>query len=158
MPIIRKWWCYQLIQTFPLTSQVQQLVTQEQELPNPEDMEVTPPESEIMEITPTPGIYDSAVMKNIQLACKWVEENQHHFAGKIELPKILRMKEDDALLAIAMRDLFINTMFYEGERDEEQIRAPFLFTFQRVEDMELFLQEIRDKRDIRVSCLHNPHL
>lgn len=101
---------------------------------------------------------DSAVMKNIQLACKWVEENQHHFAGKIELPKILRMKEDDALLAITMRDLFINTMFYEGERDEEQIRAPFLFTFQRVEDMEFFLQEIRDKRDIRVSCLHNPHL
>ncbi len=30
-------------------------------------------------------------MKNIQLACKWVEENQHHFAGKIELPKILRI-------------------------------------------------------------------
>ncbi len=38
-------------------SQVQQLVTQEQELPNPDDMEVTPPESDIMEITPTPGIY-----------------------------------------------------------------------------------------------------
>lgn len=38
-------------------SQVQQLVTQEQELPNPDDMEVTPPESDIMEIIPTPGIY-----------------------------------------------------------------------------------------------------
>ncbi len=180
-------------------SQVQQLVTQEQELPNPDDMEVTPPESDIMEITPTPGIYvcrgniyvlldlctylscfikvfmsstllitlflkflyctqDSAVMKTIQLACKWVEENQHHFAGKIELPKILRMKEDDALLAITMRNLFINTMFYEGERDEEQIQAPFLFTFLRVEDMEYFLQEIRDKKDIRVSCLHDPLL
>ncbi len=34
-------------------SQVQQLVTQEQKLPNPDDMEVTPPESDIMEITPT---------------------------------------------------------------------------------------------------------
>ncbi len=55
--------------------------------------------------------------------------------------------EDNALLAITMRDSFINTMFYEGERDEEQIRAPFLFTFQRIEDMEVFLQEIRDKRD-----------
>ncbi len=101
---------------------------------------------------------DSAVMKTIQLACKWVEENQHHFAGKIELPKILRMKEDDALLAITMRNLFINTMFYEGERDEEQIQAPFLFTFQRLEDMEYFLQEIRDKKVIRVSCLHDPLL
>ncbi|RXN16238.1 HMG domain-containing 3 isoform X2 [Labeo rohita] len=97
-----------------ILSQVQQLVTLEQELPNPDDMmEVTPPESDSMEITPTPGIYDSAVMKNILLACKWVEENQHHFAGKIELPKILKMKEEDALLAITMRDLFINTMFYE---------------------------------------------
>ncbi len=37
--------------------QVQQLVTQEQELSNPDDIEVTPPESDIMEITPTPGIY-----------------------------------------------------------------------------------------------------
>ncbi len=60
-------------------------------------------------------------MIKMQLACKWVEENQHHFAGKIELPKILRMREDDALLGITMRNLFINTMFYEGERDEEQI-------------------------------------
>ncbi|KAL1275320.1 hypothetical protein QQF64_034943 [Cirrhinus molitorella] len=158
MPTIRKWWCYQLFQAFPLTSQAQQLLAQEQDLLIPEDMEVTVAESDMMEITPTPGISDSAVMKNIQQACKWVQENQHHFAGKIELPKVLRMKEEDALLAITMRDLFINTMFYDGERNEEQIRAPFLFTFQRVEDMELFSQEIRDKRDIRVSCVHNPYL
>ncbi|XP_073787637.1 uncharacterized protein si:dkey-3n22.9 isoform X2 [Danio rerio] len=158
MPKIRKWWCYQLIQTFPLTSQFQQLVTQEQELPNPDDVEVSPPESDMMKITPTPGFYDSAVMKNILLTCKWMEENQHHFAGKIQLPKILRMKEKDALLAITMRDLFVSTMFYEGEMDGEQILAPFFFIFQRLEDMEIFLQEIRDKRNIRVSCLHNPHL
>lgn len=38
-------------------SQVQQLVTQEQ-LPNPDDMmEVTPAESDSLEITPTTGIY-----------------------------------------------------------------------------------------------------
>ncbi len=55
--------------------------------------------------------------------------------------------EDDALLAITIQDSIINTMFYEGERDEEQIRASFLFTFQRIEGMELFLQEIRDKID-----------
>ncbi|KAL1249453.1 hypothetical protein QQF64_020458 [Cirrhinus molitorella] len=125
----------QLFQTFPLTSQAQQLLAHEQDLLIPEsdmeDMEVTLAESDVMEITPTPGISDSAVMKNIQLACKWVQENQHHFAGKIELPKVLRMKEEDALLPITIRDLFMNTTFYEGERDEEQIRAPFLFTFQR---------------------------
>ncbi|KAM9501701.1 uncharacterized protein Hap1MRO34_013255 isoform 1-T1 [Clarias gariepinus] len=66
-------------------------------------------------------LMDSAAMKNILLACKWVEENQHQFAGKIELPKILKMKEEDVLLAITMRDLFLNTMFYEGERDKEKI-------------------------------------
>ncbi|RXN33023.1 ribonuclease-like 3 [Labeo rohita] len=111
-----------------ILSQVQQLVTLEQELPNPDDMmEVTPPESDSMEITPTPGIYDSAVMKNILLACKWVEENQHHFAGKIELPKILKMKEEDALLAITMRDLFINTMFYEVQICEDEITFAVMF-------------------------------
>ncbi|CAM4530759.1 unnamed protein product [Leuciscus chuanchicus] len=82
------------------TSQVPQPVIQGTS-PNPDDMEVTPPESDVMEITPTPDIYDSAVMRNLQLACEWVEENQHHFIGKIALPKILRMK-DDAFLAITM--------------------------------------------------------
>ncbi|KAL1249451.1 hypothetical protein QQF64_020456 [Cirrhinus molitorella] len=91
MPTVRKW-LVQLFQTFPLTSQAQQLLAHEQDLLIPEsdmeDMEVTLAESDVMEITPTPGISDSAVMKNIQLACKWVQENQHHFAGKIELPKV----------------------------------------------------------------------
>ncbi|XP_053366954.1 protein FAM76B-like [Clarias gariepinus] len=66
-----------------LTSQVQQLVTQEQ-LPNPDDMmEVTPAKSDSMEITPTTGIYDSAAMKNILLACKWVEENNTNLLGRL---------------------------------------------------------------------------
>ncbi|CAM4735890.1 unnamed protein product [Leuciscus chuanchicus] len=117
-------------------------VTQEQ-IP-PDDMEVTPPESDVMEITPTPDIYASAVMRNIQLACEWVEESQHHFTGKMDLPKILRMKMDDALVAITMRDLFENSMRYDDEAYEEEIWAPFLFIFQRIEDMEVFLQELRD--------------
>jgi len=104
------------------------------------------------------GTQASAVMKNIQLACEWVEESQQYFTGKIDLPKILRMKMDDALLAITMRDLFLNSTRYEGEAYEEEIWAPFLFIFQRVEDMELFLQEVRDRRKICVSCLHNPNL
>ncbi|KAI7807093.1 hypothetical protein IRJ41_021486, partial [Triplophysa rosa] len=156
IPTIRKWWCYRLLQAFPLTSEIPQPVAQEKR-PNPDDMEVTPPEADVIEITPTPKFSDSAVMRNIQLACEWVEENQRHFAGKIELPKILKMKEDDALLAITMCDLFINTL-YEGDMDEEEIRAPFLFTFQKLEDMEFFLQEIRDQRNIRVSCFFNPDL
>ncbi|XP_051504443.1 uncharacterized protein LOC127412254 [Myxocyprinus asiaticus] len=56
---------------------------------------------------------NSAVMRQIQLACEWLEENQHHFTGKIRLSKVLKMKEDEALLAITMRDLFMNTMLYE---------------------------------------------
>lgn len=67
-------------------------------------------------------------MKIIFLACNWVE-NQHHFPVKIQLPKILRMKEEYALLAITMQDLFVNTMFYEGEMDGEQILAPFWLIF-----------------------------
>ncbi len=120
-------------------------------------MEVTPPESDIMEITPT---QESMYVEGMFMYCLTYVFTfpVSLIIWKIKLPKILRMKEDDALLAITMPDLFINTMFYEGEWDEEQIRAPFLFTFQRVEDMEFFLQEIRDKRDICVSYLHNPHL
>lgn len=96
-------------------------------------------------------------MKQILLACDWVEENRPHF-GKVHLPKILRMTEDDALLAITMRDLFVDTIFHGGEMDEDKIWAPFLFTFDRIEDMEFFLQEMNDKRKICVSCLHDPHL
>ncbi|XP_053485594.1 uncharacterized protein si:dkey-3n22.9 [Ictalurus furcatus] len=160
MPVIRRWWCHQLLQAFPLASQVQQSVTKQTILlelnimevtPSVLDiMEVTPSMPDLMEVTPTQRIHDSAVMKQTLLACEWVEENRLHFAGKVHLPRIMRMNEDDALLAITMQDLFINTIFYESEMDEEKIRAPFLFTFER-------LEEIYDKRNIHVSCLHNPH-
>lgn len=64
------------------------------------------------------------------------------------------MDEDDAEMAITMRDLFMT----QDDMDEDEIRAPFIFTFEDKEDMELFMQEIRDKKGIRVSCMYNPDL
>ncbi|XP_052003960.1 uncharacterized protein LOC127658620 [Xyrauchen texanus] len=166
MPVLRRWWCHQLLQAFPLASQ--QSVTKQMIQPDlnimeatpsvPDIMEATPSVPDIMEVTPCTRIHDSAVMKRILLACDRVEENRTHFAGKVHLPQVIRMNEDDALLAITMRDLFIDSIFYEGEMNEDKIQTPFLFTFERKEDMEFFMQEIYDKRNICVSCLHNPHL
>ncbi|XP_073724499.1 structural maintenance of chromosomes protein 5-like [Misgurnus anguillicaudatus] len=117
---------------------------------------ITPSGPDTVEDAPM-RICDSAIMKQILLACDWVEENRTHFAGKVQLPPVTKMSADDALLAITMRDLFVDTIFYEGDMDADQIRAPFLFTFERMEDMHFFLEEVYDKRNIRVSCMHIPH-
>lgn len=66
------------------------------------------------------------------------------------------MDEDNAVMAITMRDLFMTQD--DMDMDEDEIRAPFIFTFEDKEDMELFMQEIRDKKGIRVSCMYNPDL
>ncbi|XP_051996157.1 uncharacterized protein LOC127653512 isoform X2 [Xyrauchen texanus] len=144
MPVIRRWWCHQLLQAFPLASQ--QSVTKQMIQPDLNIMEVTPSVPDVMEVIPSTRIHDLAVMKRILLDCDWVEENRTHFAGKVHLPH----HEDDASLAITMRDLFIDSIFYEGEIDEDKIQAPFLFTFERIEDMEFFMQEIYDKINICV--------
>lgn len=68
----------------------------------------------------------------------------------------MSMDEDDAEMAITMRDLFMTQD--DMDMDEDEIRAPFIFTFEDKEDMELFMQEIRDKKGIRVSCMYNPDL
>ncbi len=99
-------------------------------------------------------------MRDILVAWDWVKENQHHFAGKVIPPQIISMDEDDAVMAITMWDLFMtqDDMDRDDEVDEDEILAPFIFTFEEKEDIELFMQEIRDKKGIRVFCMYNPDL
>lgn len=92
-------------------------------------------------------------MKQILLDFDWVEENRPHFAGKVHLPQVIRMNENDALLAITMWDLFIDSIFDEGDMNEDKIQAPFLFNFERVFHA-VFHAGTRQKK----SCLHNPHM
>ncbi|XP_054596456.1 uncharacterized protein [Nothobranchius furzeri] len=150
MPVIRSWWCQQLLKTFPLAGQFSP--------PEPEMMEVTqgeptPTEPDTMEVTQRKEIQDVPVMRGIMVAWNWVKENQKHFAGKVIPPDIISMDEDDAAMAITMQELFMTT--HDMDRDEDEIRSPFIFTFSNKDDMEFFMHEIRDKRDIRVSCMCN---
>lgn len=53
------------------------------------------------------------------------------------------MDEDDAVMAITMWDLFMNPLLHLDDMDEDEIRAPFLFTFEKKEDMEFFMQDVQ---------------
>uniref|UniRef100_A0A1A8Q8S0 Si:ch211-209j12.2 n=2 Tax=Nothobranchius rachovii TaxID=451742 RepID=A0A1A8Q8S0_9TELE len=106
-----------------------------------------------MEVTQRKEIQDVPVMRGIMVAWNWVKENQKHFAGKVIPPDIISMDEDDAAMAITMQELFMTT--HDMDRDEDEIQSPFIFIFSNKDDMEFFMHEIRDKRDIRVSCMCN---
>lgn len=46
---------------------------------------------------------------DILVAWDWLKENQHHFAGKVIPPQILKMDEDDAAVAITMQVPVLDT-------------------------------------------------
>ncbi len=170
-------------------SQVQQLVTQEQELLQ---IQMT---SDIMEITPTPGIYvcrgNIYVLLDLctYLSCfikvfmsstllitlflkflyctqdqRWWEKCIWPVSGwKYEstplcwedwTAKILRMREDDALLVSRCETLFINTMFYEGERDEETNSGSLPFHFSESRGHGIFLAGNTRQKNISVCLVY----
>lgn len=86
------------------------------------------------------------------------EQSQHLLKDKCLTPQILSMEKEDALNALAHLEAHCTASVHEDDVDEDEIRAPFYFTFKSMEDMELFLSEVRDIRKIRVSSFYNPDI
>ena len=63
------------------------------------------------------------------------------------------MEREGALLALATYYLF-----QDDCTDLEEIWELFVFTFELRDDMEVFMSEVRDNRNIRVSAVTNPNL
>ncbi|KAG9268262.1 hypothetical protein AMEX_G17218 [Astyanax mexicanus] len=139
MPDVRRWWCLQLLETFPVGSKVAAASMEDvKSRQTPAQQNSSPPES----------FEDSPMMKNIVAAAEWVKTNSHSLKGRVLLPKVLDMEKEDALLALATYQLFQDEC-----SDLEEIWQPFVFMFELQDDMELFLSEVRDKINIRVSAV-----
>lgn len=80
------------------------------------------------------------VIQHIPEAVKWLRINRHLFRGSVEEPLFLRMDEEDKEKALA-------SLLEESEGSRE----PFVFHFEFREDMEIFLQECRDKMRLRLN-------
>ncbi|KAI2647028.1 Structural maintenance of chromosomes protein 5 [Labeo rohita] len=81
------------------------------------------------------------VIKNMAEAVKWIYSNKHLLRGPVEEPLFLKMNEED-------KEKALNNLFEQTDSS----RVPFTFNFVFRDDMELFLQECRDKMGLRVNC------
>ncbi|XP_049341381.1 uncharacterized protein LOC125805072 [Astyanax mexicanus] len=119
-----------------------------------EEME---PESGAREEVTTP-LENKGVIRHIKAGVEWLKNSQHLLKDKCLTPQILSMEEEDARDALAHLEAHCTASVYEDDMDEDEIRAPFYFTFKSMKDMGLFLSEVRDKRKIMGSSFYNPDI
>ncbi|RXN12027.1 GTPase IMAP family member 7-like protein [Labeo rohita] len=84
------------------------------------------------------------VIKDMAEAVKWIYSNKHLLRGPVEEPLFLKMNEED-------KEKALNNLLEQTNSS----RVPFTFNFVFRDDMELFLQECRDKMGLRVNCSVN---
>ncbi|XP_039605525.1 uncharacterized protein LOC120526420 isoform X2 [Polypterus senegalus] len=80
---------------------------------------------------------------------KWCTENNSVFKGQVSLPSLLSMEKDDIEETLQKFDLL--TEFPE-EEEREYVLEPFTFLVSEMEDMHLFLENMRGKRKKTAFC------
>lgn len=94
------------------------------------------------------------MMSSIRLGAEWLVANSQRVCSKVLAPRILEMEEEEASEAHAKLKLRDRQLTAD---EDEDVRAPFCFIFQAMSDMQLFLEEVRD-RGVRVSALFDPSI
>lgn len=99
-------------------------------------------------------IKNANMMSSIRKGVEWLKENHQLMKSKYLPPQIVCMEEEDALNALARLRTHRDTILDE----DDEIRAPFYFTFKNREDMLFFMSEVRDNNNFRVSSFYNPDI
>ncbi|XP_029943704.1 uncharacterized protein LOC115385770 [Salarias fasciatus] len=180
MPALRKWWCVMLMENFDLgscgkvfahwTDAAKALLrgeappvfrlkkrklddAAEDQEPQPQPLQITSPLQKDAQTEGEATSIEDKILQDCTKAAEWVQDNPHLFAATVEMPDILQMGQE-------MQKEFVKQLLSlssDGssqlcEDDKEQILEPFKFTFQVVEDMWMFCEEIMDKRQYRAYC------
>ncbi|XP_052004573.1 uncharacterized protein LOC127659006 isoform X2 [Xyrauchen texanus] len=126
-PNIRRWWALILLENFGVFSE--SAVTLQESLPCEEQATLSSSEAEL------------PIIQHMKEAVKWLHSNSHLLRGLVEEPLLIRMNEDH-------KEKARNNLLEQSEASRE----PFLFHFVFRDDMELFLQECKDKMGLRVNA------
>ncbi|XP_067302787.1 structural maintenance of chromosomes protein 5-like [Pseudorasbora parva] len=165
IPVIRRWWCLLLMENFALGGHGRQFahwaeeamaivscLTDRQQRNGTAEIEHDI--GALEGVTPPQNLENENVMSNIREGVEWLKENHQLLKSKYLPPRIVCMEEEDALNALARLCSHCEELLDE----DDEIRAPFYFTFKNKEDMHLFMSEVRDKKNARVSSFYNPEI
>ncbi|XP_044206570.1 structural maintenance of chromosomes protein 5-like [Thunnus albacares] len=87
-------------------------------------------------------------MKDLHLAVQWVHSDPGVFAGEVKEPTFLSLEEEDQQKVLKV--------VLEGE--DLEAKDPFMFVFEKMEDMEVFLTACWDQQGLKVnSACINPY-
>ena len=86
------------------------------------------------------------IIKDLHLAVQGVCSNQELFTGEVKQPTFLQMTEEDQQEALRVA----------LDEEDPDAKDPFVFGFDNMEDMEVFLRECWDKQGLHVNsmCTH----
>ncbi|XP_077073453.1 uncharacterized protein LOC143724335 isoform X2 [Siphateles boraxobius] len=165
IPVIRRWWCLLLMENFALGGHGRWLAHWSEEamavgscLTDSEPMngpgEIEYGVGALEGVTPPHNLENANMMSSIRKGVEWLKENHQLMKSKYLPPRIDCMGEEDALKALARLRTHCDTTLDE----DDEIRAPFYFTFKNREDMLFFMSEVRDNKNVRVSSFYNPDI
>ncbi|XP_051954466.1 uncharacterized protein LOC127623922 [Xyrauchen texanus] len=123
-PNIWRWWALILLENFGVFSESAETV--QESLPCEEQATLSSSEAEL------------PIIRHMKEAVKWLHSNSHLLRGPVDEPLFIPMNEDD-------KEKARNNLLEQSEASRE----PFLFHFVFRDDMELFLQECKDKMGLR---------
>ncbi|KAM8854009.1 uncharacterized protein ACB058_010338 [Synchiropus picturatus] len=144
MVSVRKWWCVQLMERFSIEGHGQRFAFWTQEAKELLHGGLEPllrlPRRRAWN---NPLLDQSTTVQDLYLAVQWIDENPGVFKSKWRVPAFHGMTEQEQ--EDAVRRLL------EDNGDDTDARDPFMFVFDDMDDMETFMNECRDQRDLRVN-------
>ncbi|XP_076856837.1 uncharacterized protein LOC143510878 isoform X2 [Brachyhypopomus gauderio] len=159
MPLIRRWWCVQLMERFSIEGHGQRFAYWAEEAPlllkgNLEPLfrvprsTVGPLQSDGLAESDSTAKNNSnqpRIMRDLKRALCWIHSHTELFAGKVTEPAVMKMSAEDQQNALeALSEL---------ENGCEESRDPFTFTFELQEDMETFLCNCADLMGLKVNSM-----
>ncbi|XP_058647405.1 uncharacterized protein LOC131549338 [Onychostoma macrolepis] len=156
VPLIRQWWCIQLMERFCLEGHGQRFANWAEEasqllqgtlepvfrVSNSTTTKQTPSRRVVVE-EDTDKVQQPTIVRDLHTAWYWVHNHRDLFRGEVTEPAFLQMNNEDQQNALRKA---LESEFPEAKDD-------FLFIFQYQDDMETFLSYCVDKQGLKVNAM-----
>ncbi|XP_048061371.1 uncharacterized protein LOC125277121 isoform X2 [Megalobrama amblycephala] len=155
VPMIRQWWCLQLMERFCLEGHGQRFAFWTEEASqllqgtlepvyrvSKSTTKLLPSRTAVVK-EDTDMVQQPKIVRDLYTALYWVQNHSDVFCGEVTEPAFLRMNHDDQQNALRK--------VQEGASSEA--KDDFLFIFQLQEDMETFLSHCADKEGLSVNAM-----
>ncbi|XP_051569132.1 structural maintenance of chromosomes protein 5-like [Myxocyprinus asiaticus] len=156
VPLIRQWWCIQLMERFCLEGHGQRFAYWTEEASQLLQGNLEPvfrvskstttklsPSRRVVVVEDTEKVQQPTIVRDLHTAWYWVHNHRDLFHGDVREPAFLQMNSDEQQNALRK---VLGGEFSNAKDD-------FLFIFQCQEDMETFLSYCVDEQGLKVNAM-----